>query len=1468
MDTPAASPRRTAWGLGNKSIRLQMTVLVLVALFPAFVAAIWHLVEERERDRRVAIDRVRQIADSASGRLQGQLNDYSNTLTLIAGQPSVRAMSPGICDPLIASFTRLNPEFVAIGTRDRQGNPVCTYLSDPPTAEQMQQFAWFAPALEQDGFSASNAFFAPRAQRWVTVLTTPVRDDAGAVLGLVALPLDLLTLNQMIMKDLPQGVLVMVLDRRAQIILRSTDLSGFAGRSLTEQLAGAGDALDTNLVGVFELQDQTGVPRIFAYRRMPGTGWLVLAGLPRDEVFAPGDTALRRSVLGSIALLALALALAWRLSRRIVQPLEAMVATSSRIAAGDIAARVATSDAPPDVAQLGDAFNRMLQTRQLAEAALRENEENLSITLQSIGDAVIATDLAGRVIRMNPVAERLTGWQRTQANGLPLNQVFRITVAPEGAAAPDPVQQVLRTGQVVGLSHGTELVSRDGTRYHIADSAAPIRDKGGDIVGVVLVFSDVTAQVAAQRDLREAFNFFRQIIDNLPLGLNVTDARGRYLEWNPAMEAIRGRTRDEMLGRTVAETFPTEPAAQYDDEMDACERAFNGEQVLRPDVPLKGSDPAVWNTVRHAPVRDAQGHIVGTLSIVQDVTERKLAEMLLRASEQNLAITLQSIGDAVMATDVRGHITRMNPVAERMTGWRLEEALGRPLIEVFRIVHAVTREVPVDPVRRVLASGEVVGLANHAALLCRDGSERHISDSAAPIRNAEGQLVGVVLVFSDVSEQYRLQQVLVESEERYRALVDASPMAVVVHRHNRVLFVNPAAVRLLDAPDAAALLGRSILDYVHPEQHGLIAQRARLAQNDSTDFPMQEWRYLRVDGSVVDVQAQACLIRLNGEPAVQVSFMDITARKRAEEQLRDNETRFRALTSLSSDWYWEQDEEFRFVPVQGAQPGWIASASQHFQGHTHLGKTRWDLGETQLTQSQWEQHRADLRAHREFRGLQLRYEKPDGHFHWASVSGMPIFDAKGVFRGYRGIGRDITAEKAAQEQINALAFYDALTNLPNRRLLIEQLKQALVTHVRSQQHAALLFIDLDNFKTLNDTLGHETGDQLLLQVAQRLLACVRGADTVARLGGDEFVVMLQGLSDQALDAAADAEQVGLKILDAFAPVFLLAGREHRSTPSIGITLFGQGEQSVEDVLKQADLAMYQAKAAGRNTLRMFDQGMQATVDARAAMESDLRAALEQRQFVLHYQAVVGSTGMVSGAEALVRWQHPARGQIPPGQFIPIAEATRLIVPLGLWVLDAACAQLARWGARDMTRHLTMAVNVSVHQFMEPDFVAQVEAALQRSGANPACLKLELTESLLADNIDEVINKMTALRAHGVAFSLDDFGTGYSSLSYLKLLPLAHLKIDQSFVRDLLVDPNDAAIARTIVALGESLGLAVIAEGVETDGQYQFLLALGCEAFQGYLFARPVPIDQFDALLHLPLPRSASATAPGAVGSVR
>ena len=411
---------------------------------------------------------------------------------------------------------------------------------------------------------------------------------------------------------------------------------------------------------------------------------------------------------------------------------------------------------------------------------------------------------------------------------------------------------------------------------------------------------------------------------------------------------------------------------------------------------------------------------------------------------------------------------------------------------------------------------------------------------------------------------------------------------------------------------------------------------------------------------------------------------------------------------------------------------------------------------------------------------------------------------------------------------------------------MDRLQQVLVNGARSGLTTAVLFVDLDNFKTLNDTRGHEVGDLLLKDVAQRLRSCVREQDTVARLGGDEFVVVLQNLSSDAPEAAAQARTLGELILAQLRQPYELAGHEHHFTASIGVTLLNHQRDSVDEVLKQADMAMYRAKGAGRNTLRFFDPDMQQAVNRRALLETELHNGLRRAQFLLLYQPQVDSQGRVTGAEALVRWQHPVQGMVPPSEFIPLAEESGLILPLGQWVMETALRQQARWQQDPLFAHLSLAINVSARQFLQDDFVAQVLALVQQTGANPAQIKLELTESLLLANVDSVIATMRALKAHGLGFSLDDFGTGYSSLSYLKRLPLDQIKIDQGFVRDVLLDASDAAIARSIIALAGSLGLSVIAEGVETTAHHQFLLAHGCQAFQGYLFGRPLTLEDFES----------------------
>ncbi len=496
------------------------------------------------------------------------------------------------------------------------------------------------------------------------------------------------------------------------------------------------------------------------------------------------------------------------------------------------------------------------------------------------------------------------------------------------------------------------------------------------------------------------------------------------------------------------------------------------------------------------------------------------------------------------------------------------------------------------------------------------------------------------------------------------------------------------------------------------------------------------------------------------------------------------------------------------------------------------------------TEEKWNQHWKKIKDVGTLH-FERQYRCKDGHLFPVEISAAYLF-----FQGHElnfAVARDISERKQTEQTIEELAFYDRLTGLPNRTLLLDRLQQALTAAHRSKAFGAVLLIDLDHFRTLNDAHGHEAGDELLKQAAQRLLQSVREGDTVARPGGDEFVVVPTGLGQSEEEAARAVEVLAKKIQDVLSQTYHLDTLQHQGSASIGAVLFGTQTNSTENLLKQAELAMYKSKDSGRNTLRFFNPTLESAIQNRIALENDLRQALTTRQFLLHYQPqIIGNK--IIGAEVLVRWRHPERGLVSPLEFIPLAEETGLILQLGQQVLEMACQQLARWRDDPVMKNLTISVNISAHQIHQADFVTSVLTTLDDYTVAPGLLKLELTESLLVSHVEDIIAKMYSLKARSIGFSLDDFGTGYSSLSYLKRLPLDQLKIDQSFVRDVLVDPNDATIARTIIALAQNLGLGVIAEGVETEAQQQFLAAAGCHAYQGYFFSRPLPVEDFEAFV--------------------
>ncbi len=700
------------------------------------------------------------------------------------------------------------------------------------------------------------------------------------------------------------------------------------------------------------------------------------------------------------------------------------------------------------------------------------------------------------------------------------------------------------------------------------------------------------------------------------------------------------------------------------------------------------------------------------------------------------------------------------------------------------------------------------------------------------LATAVGLLLSALAVASWLRTEVAVRtRELRENEEKLTTILDSVESLIYIKdTQSRYQYVNGAMCRLLNRP-AAAIVGQD-----DETLFGVVEARITRAGDHVVLSEQRRYETEEHLSGKVFLTAKMPLARDGVVYALCGISTDITPNKQAEESLR-----IAAIVFQSGEGMCVLNPEAMMIEANEAWGILVGTPAAELPG-TAFPPFSLEPDGDDYRERMWN----TVRREQTWQGeVWTRRRNGQAYPAWLTVSA--VRDADGVLTNFVCTQSDISARKQADEKIVQLAYYDPLTGLPNRRLLYERVDHCLGQHGRNRRVGALLFLDMDNFKDLNDSRGHVVGDHLLQQVAARLLQCARDSDTVARLGGDEFVILLESVGASEEEALRHADTVGHKILTALRVPFEVGGAVHHASCSIGVTLCTGHEQQLDDLMRRGDLAMYEAKRQGRNTLRFFHVSMEQEVTYRTAIETELREALRESQFVLHYQGQVDGDGLLTGAEALVRWQHPQRGLIGPGGFIAIAETSGLIVPLGRWVLRTACEQLAAWADTPSTAHLTLAVNVSVRQFLQDDFVEETLAILRESGADPTRLKLELTETLMIEGVEETIEKMRALREHGICFSLDDFGTGYSSLSYLKRLPLDQLKIDQSFVRDVLDDPNDASIARSVVALGKSLGLGIIAEGVETEAQRSFLAEIGCDNWQGFLFSRPVDARTLEEL---------------------
>jgi diguanylate cyclase (GGDEF)-like protein/PAS domain S-box-containing protein len=972
-----------------------------------------------------------------------------------------------------------------------------------------------------------------------------------------------------------------------------------------------------------------------------------------------------------------------------------------------------------------------------------------------------------------------------------------------------------------------DICCKDGTIKTVMSGAAPV---GESLEGAYLVsLFDITDRIAAMRALADSRNVLQSVIDTIPMRVFWKDRDSRYLGCNSVFARDAGASGpQEVIGKSDGQLGWREHAELY--------RA-DDRQVMESNIPRIGYDEpqttpdgrVVWSRTSKLPLRNVAGETIGIVGVYEDVTEHRRMERELQLAQT----AIDKSRTAFFWLDTEGAVVSANDHACGDLGYAREELIGMHIWDFDPKFRAQDWAGTWEKQKRV---GVVTLESIHRR---KDGREFPVEITGHYIVHDKNEY-GFVIV-QDISERRRADAVLRQSEERLLQAVRVSDIGIFDHDQSADTIYWSSEQRKIYGwgPDEAVTLDKYIAS-VFPEDMERVGDAVKRAHDPVGDGSFDvEHRMVRRDGEIRWVRNRARTF-FEGEGAARRpvrtvgAVADITESKRAEQELRVAATAFESREGLMIT-----DDRGVILRVNQAFRDLTGYSAEEAIGRNPslLRSGRHDAG---FYREMWRAIERDGHWQGE---LWNRRKNGEEFPEWLSITS--VRNAQGKITNYVGNFSDISEKKAAEEEIRNLAFFDSLTKLPNRRLLVDRLQHALATSARNGVCGAVLFIDLDNFKSLNDTRGHAVGDQLLLEVSRRLQSVVRSGDTVARLGGDEFVVVLDEVHENREQAATIAKVVGDKILAVLREPCVLQGQEHVNSASIGISVFLGSEDELEDLLRRSDAAMYEAKKSGRNTLRFFDPSMQSALEERTLIETSMRQGLANNQFKLHYQMQVDGRGRVFGAEALLRWEHPERGLILPGRFIGVAEETGFILPLGQWVIETACAQLRAWQNEPHLHHLAIAVNVSGHQFRQADFVDQVEACATRYGIDPGKLKLELTESLVVHNVEEAISKMQQLKSFGIRFSMDDFGTGHSSLSYLKRLPLDQLKIDQSFVRDIATDPSDAVIVQTVINMGRTLGLDVIAEGVENEKQLGLLRQYGCNAYQGYLFGKPASASDLE-----------------------
>ena len=1027
-------------------------------------------------------------------------------------------------------------------------------------------------------------------------------------------------------------------------------------------------------------------------------------------------------------------------------------------------------------------------------------------------------DVERDVLRVSEEWQDQWGLDRSELSMTDLEAIIHPEDRP---AYREGLQEFLRQGHVGELEY--RIVRPDtGKVRRIRFSGEIVRDQVGQPIRVFSATQDVTDNYRLAEALRASEEQYRTVADFTYCWEYWLTPEGYYLYVSPSCERITGYppeafTQDpDLVTGIIHPRDQPRAAVHLHNQLTA-----SGQARMQFRILTRGGQVR-WIDHQCKRVYSPEGEFLGVRGSNQDITEHKWVEAELRFKTDALENALNGFlivnADAHLVYANRACLTMWGYGApEEILGIRLSDCCADPLLSehIIRMLRM-----------RGQYTLEFTGRR-------KDGSTFDVLMAARSFLDDDGgELFSGTSI--DITERKRSAEALEAEKARLRSVFQAAPFGIGIATDHTIQEASDILCEMTGYV-RNELIGKSLRVLHQTEGEYQSAEIEKCKQIAERGTSAIDTRWMRKDGQLIQVSLRAAALSSDDlSKGVAFTALDTTERTRVEQELREREAEYRLLFEMANDGVILNEltsnhtlgHFLRVNQVACRMLGYTAEEMERLtpldiQAPEDLGNMSTEVGRIQ-------------------HGGSLLFEKillAKGGRRFAAEIHSTLFEHRGK-TVVLSLIRDVTERKEVEVQIRKLAFYDPLTRLPNRRLFMERLQQALSTCRRQGWHGAVLFIDLDNFKVLNDTRGHDVGDQLLAQVARRLSSRLRSDDTVARLGGDEFVVMLEHLSSHDNEAAGQAREVAKKILDSLNEPYVLDGEECKNSPSIGISLFHGAGETVGESLKRADIAMYRAKSAGRNTFCFFDPAIQLALESRAMMESELRRALRNRELELYFQAQIGNELEVIGVEALLRWRHPDRGLILPGDFIPLAEECGLIIPIGQWVLHTACNHLRSWAQDPLYGNRQLAVNISARQFRQAGFVEQVAQALEASGASPSRLRLELTVNLFLEDVDETIEKMAALKSLGIGFSIDNFGSGYTSLAHLKRLPLDQMKIDRALIRDVATDPDDATIVKAIVNMAKQFGLQVLAEGVENETQLAFLREISCDAYQGFLFGKP------------------------------